>query len=145
MESAVLTMWWTFTVLVWEINRSPLSHCLFVCVCVCAFPSNTLLFNLLHLCATLQSTHPAIGRRILAEKYSLAATWKRGNWITRCWYINNTLWPLCHEAMFLQVGPRFVCIAGGPLHILGFTLYRWATVGSKTQLQCANKGKESGY
>ncbi|XP_075935157.1 large ribosomal subunit protein mL37 [Anarhichas minor] len=40
--------------------------------------SNTLLFNLLHLCATLQSSHPAIGRRILSEKYSLAATWKRG-------------------------------------------------------------------
>lgn len=40
--------------------------------------SNTLLHNLLHLCATLQSSHPAIGRRILAEKYSLAATWKRG-------------------------------------------------------------------
>ncbi|XP_070775466.1 large ribosomal subunit protein mL37 [Enoplosus armatus] len=40
--------------------------------------SNTLLLNLLHLCATLQSSHPAIGRRILAEKYSLAATWNRG-------------------------------------------------------------------
>ncbi|KAM9350088.1 large ribosomal subunit protein mL37 [Symphorus nematophorus] len=40
--------------------------------------SNTLLYNLLHLCATLQATHPAIGRRILAENYSLAATWKRG-------------------------------------------------------------------
>ncbi|KAM7378749.1 hypothetical protein PAMP_004348 [Pampus punctatissimus] len=40
--------------------------------------SNTLLFNLLHLCATLQSSHPAIGRRMFAEKYSLAATWKRG-------------------------------------------------------------------
>lgn len=40
--------------------------------------SNTLLFNLLHLCATLQSSHPAIGRRIFAEKYSLAATWNRG-------------------------------------------------------------------
>ncbi|XP_078121037.1 large ribosomal subunit protein mL37 [Sander vitreus] len=40
--------------------------------------SNTLLLNLLHLCATLQSSHPAIGRRIFAEKYSLAATWKRG-------------------------------------------------------------------
>ncbi|XP_039998622.1 39S ribosomal protein L37, mitochondrial [Xiphias gladius] len=39
---------------------------------------NTLLINLIHLCATLQSIHPAIGRRILAEKYSLAATWKRG-------------------------------------------------------------------
>ncbi|KAM3604149.1 uncharacterized protein V6R79_007095 [Siganus canaliculatus] len=40
--------------------------------------SNTLLLNLLHLCATLQSRHAAMGRRILAEKYSLAATWKRG-------------------------------------------------------------------
>lgn len=40
--------------------------------------SNTLLFNLLHLCANLQSSHPAIGRRIFAEKYSLAASWKRG-------------------------------------------------------------------
>ncbi|XP_051260766.1 39S ribosomal protein L37, mitochondrial [Dicentrarchus labrax] len=39
---------------------------------------NTLLFNLLHLCATLQPSHPAIGRRIFAEKYSLAATWRRG-------------------------------------------------------------------
>uniref|UniRef100_A0A3Q2DA80 Large ribosomal subunit protein mL37 n=1 Tax=Cyprinodon variegatus TaxID=28743 RepID=A0A3Q2DA80_CYPVA len=41
--------------------------------------SNTLLHNLLHLCATLQPTHPAIGRRILAENYSLAASWKRGD------------------------------------------------------------------
>ncbi|KAG8013847.1 39S ribosomal protein L37 [Nibea albiflora] len=41
--------------------------------------SNTLLLNLLNLCAALQPSHPAIGRRILAEKYSLAATWKRGN------------------------------------------------------------------
>lgn len=40
--------------------------------------SNTLLFNLLHLCATLQPSHPAIGRRILAEKYSLASMWNRG-------------------------------------------------------------------
>lgn len=40
--------------------------------------SNTLLLNLLHLCATLQPTHPAIGRRILAENYSLAASWNRG-------------------------------------------------------------------
>ncbi|XP_008298178.1 39S ribosomal protein L37, mitochondrial-like [Stegastes partitus] len=39
---------------------------------------NTLLLNLLHLCATLQSSHPALGRRILVEDYSLAATWKRG-------------------------------------------------------------------
>uniref|UniRef100_H3DMX7 Large ribosomal subunit protein mL37 n=1 Tax=Tetraodon nigroviridis TaxID=99883 RepID=H3DMX7_TETNG len=38
----------------------------------------TLLHNLLHLCATLQPRHPALGRRILAEKYSLAATWSRG-------------------------------------------------------------------
>ncbi|CAJ1071390.1 S ribosomal protein L37%2C mitochondrial isoform X1 [Xyrichtys novacula] len=41
--------------------------------------SNTLLRNLLHLCATLQSNHPEIERRILAEKYSLAASWKRGD------------------------------------------------------------------
>ncbi|XP_008431805.1 large ribosomal subunit protein mL37 [Poecilia reticulata] len=40
--------------------------------------SNTLLLNLLHLCGSLQLTHPAVGRRILAENYSLAATWKRG-------------------------------------------------------------------
>uniref|UniRef100_A0A7N8Y2V3 Large ribosomal subunit protein mL37 n=1 Tax=Mastacembelus armatus TaxID=205130 RepID=A0A7N8Y2V3_9TELE len=43
--------------------------------------SNTLLINLLHLCATLQSSHPAIGRRILAEKYSLAATWEREEYL----------------------------------------------------------------
>lgn len=41
--------------------------------------SNTLLYNLLHLCATLQPSHPAVGRRILAEKYCLAATWTRGD------------------------------------------------------------------
>ncbi|XP_041849260.1 39S ribosomal protein L37, mitochondrial [Melanotaenia boesemani] len=40
--------------------------------------SNTLLLNLLHLCASLRSSYPAIGRRILAENYSLAATWERG-------------------------------------------------------------------
>ncbi|XP_042071616.1 39S ribosomal protein L37, mitochondrial [Haplochromis burtoni] len=40
--------------------------------------SNTLLLNLLHLCATLQCSHPAVGRRMLAENYSLATTWKRG-------------------------------------------------------------------
>lgn len=40
--------------------------------------SNTLLLNLLHLCATLQCSHPALGRRMLAEKYSLKASWKRG-------------------------------------------------------------------
>ncbi|XP_023149416.2 39S ribosomal protein L37, mitochondrial [Amphiprion ocellaris] len=40
--------------------------------------SNTLLLNLLHLCATLQSRNPALGRRILAEDHSLAATWTRG-------------------------------------------------------------------
>ncbi|XP_061549113.1 39S ribosomal protein L37, mitochondrial isoform X1 [Phycodurus eques] len=40
--------------------------------------SNTLFFNLLHLCATLQSSHPLIGRRMLTEKYILAASWKRG-------------------------------------------------------------------
>ncbi|XP_030630215.1 large ribosomal subunit protein mL37 [Chanos chanos] len=38
----------------------------------------TLLKNLLHLCGGLQVTQPELGRRILAEKYSLAATWNRG-------------------------------------------------------------------
>lgn len=38
----------------------------------------TLLYDLLRLCGSLQSSHPALGKRILAEKYSLAATWKRG-------------------------------------------------------------------
>ncbi|XP_054615920.1 39S ribosomal protein L37, mitochondrial [Dunckerocampus dactyliophorus] len=41
--------------------------------------SNTLLFNLLHLCATLQSSHPLTRRRMLVEKCSLAASWKRGD------------------------------------------------------------------
>lgn len=41
--------------------------------------SNTLLYNLLHLCATLQSHHPALRRRIFAEKYTLAAMWNRGD------------------------------------------------------------------
>lgn len=40
--------------------------------------SKILLQNLLHLCASLQPTHPALGRRLLSEKYSLAATWNRG-------------------------------------------------------------------
>uniref|UniRef100_A0A3P9KYX6 Large ribosomal subunit protein mL37 n=1 Tax=Oryzias latipes TaxID=8090 RepID=A0A3P9KYX6_ORYLA len=40
--------------------------------------SKTLLLNLLHLCATLQSSSSAQRRRILAENYSLAATWRRG-------------------------------------------------------------------
>lgn len=40
--------------------------------------SNTLLLNFLHLCATLQSKNPALGRRILAEEHSLAASWTRG-------------------------------------------------------------------
>ncbi|XP_029931119.1 large ribosomal subunit protein mL37 [Myripristis murdjan] len=38
----------------------------------------TLLYNLLHLCGRLQTSHPALGKRILAEKYTLAASWKRG-------------------------------------------------------------------
>lgn len=40
--------------------------------------SKILLQNLLHLCASLQPSHPALGRRLLSEKYSLAATWNRG-------------------------------------------------------------------
>lgn len=38
----------------------------------------TLLRNLLHLCGSLQATHPALGKRMLAEKYSISATWRRG-------------------------------------------------------------------
>lgn len=38
----------------------------------------SLIRNLLHLCGGLQMTHPALGRRILAEKYSPVATWSRG-------------------------------------------------------------------
>ncbi|XP_035643762.1 39S ribosomal protein L37, mitochondrial [Oncorhynchus keta] len=37
-----------------------------------------LLRSLIHLCGSLQVSHPGLGRRILAEKYSLAATWSRG-------------------------------------------------------------------
>lgn len=40
--------------------------------------SKILLQNLLHLCASLQPRLPALGRRLLSEKYSLAATWTRG-------------------------------------------------------------------
>ncbi|XP_067109519.1 39S ribosomal protein L37, mitochondrial [Osmerus mordax] len=38
----------------------------------------SLMRNLLHLCGGLQVRHPALGRRILAEKYSPVATWSRG-------------------------------------------------------------------
>ncbi|KAK6302538.1 hypothetical protein J4Q44_G00268930 [Coregonus suidteri] len=37
-----------------------------------------LLRSLIHLCGSLQVSHPGLGRRIMAEKYSLAATWSRG-------------------------------------------------------------------
>lgn len=37
-----------------------------------------LLDDLLHLCGTVQAKHPALGRRMLAENYSLAACWSRG-------------------------------------------------------------------
>ncbi|KAL6468315.1 hypothetical protein MHYP_G00239920 [Metynnis hypsauchen] len=38
----------------------------------------SLLNNLLHLCGGLQVTHPGLARRMLADKYSLAASWSRG-------------------------------------------------------------------
>ncbi|KAG7319990.1 hypothetical protein KOW79_017133 [Hemibagrus wyckioides] len=38
----------------------------------------SLLRNLLHLCRGLQVSHPALARRMLAEKYSLSASWSRG-------------------------------------------------------------------
>nr|XP_055058621.1 39S ribosomal protein L37, mitochondrial [Misgurnus anguillicaudatus] len=38
----------------------------------------SLIHNLLHLCGSLHVTHPKLAKRILADKYSLAATWRRG-------------------------------------------------------------------
>ncbi|GAA6080311.1 39S ribosomal protein L37, mitochondrial [Tachysurus ichikawai] len=38
----------------------------------------SLLHNLLHLCRGLQVSHPALARRMLAESYSLSASWTRG-------------------------------------------------------------------
>lgn len=38
----------------------------------------SLLHNLLHLCRGLQVSHPALAHRMLAEKYSLSASWTRG-------------------------------------------------------------------
>ncbi|KAA0719016.1 39S ribosomal protein L37, mitochondrial [Triplophysa tibetana] len=38
----------------------------------------SLVHSLLHLCDSLQGTHPKLAKRILADKYSLAATWRRG-------------------------------------------------------------------
>ncbi|XP_061549116.1 39S ribosomal protein L37, mitochondrial isoform X4 [Phycodurus eques] len=57
--------------------------------------SNTLFFNLLHLCATLQSSHPLIGRRMLTEKYILAASWKRG-------FRGQHFYPHAHTLYFLE-------------------------------------------
>uniref|UniRef100_A0A4W5M6Q2 Mitochondrial ribosomal protein L37 n=1 Tax=Hucho hucho TaxID=62062 RepID=A0A4W5M6Q2_9TELE len=37
-----------------------------------------LLKNLIHLCGSLQVSHPGLGRRILVEQCSLAGTWSRG-------------------------------------------------------------------
>lgn len=53
--------------------------------------SKILLYNLLHLCATLQPTHPSLGRRLLAERYSLAATWKRGEELFQIRGLNGLL------------------------------------------------------
>lgn len=39
---------------------------------------STLLHNLLQLCSSLQASQPALGKRMLAEKYSLTASWSRG-------------------------------------------------------------------
>ncbi|XP_020777880.1 39S ribosomal protein L37, mitochondrial [Boleophthalmus pectinirostris] len=54
--------------------------------------SKVLLQNLLHLCASLQPTHPALGRRILAEQHSLAATWKRGEDLFQIRGLNGLLY-----------------------------------------------------
>lgn len=37
-----------------------------------------LMHRLLHLCGVLQVRHPGLAKRMLAEKYNLAATWRRG-------------------------------------------------------------------
>ncbi|TRY87514.1 hypothetical protein DNTS_007080 [Danionella cerebrum] len=37
-----------------------------------------LLHRLLHLCGNLQTQHPELAKRMLAEKYDVAATWSRG-------------------------------------------------------------------
>ncbi|KAJ3594808.1 hypothetical protein NHX12_004114 [Muraenolepis orangiensis] len=39
---------------------------------------STLLHSLLQLCSSLQASHPVLGKRMLAEKYSLTASWNRG-------------------------------------------------------------------
>ncbi|XP_013889445.1 large ribosomal subunit protein mL37 [Austrofundulus limnaeus] len=41
--------------------------------------SKTLLQNLLHVCGTQRATHPALGRRVFVEGYTLGVSWKRGD------------------------------------------------------------------
>lgn len=40
-----------------------------------------LMHRLLHLCGVLQVRHPGLAKRMLAEKYNLAATWRRGGYM----------------------------------------------------------------
>lgn len=54
--------------------------------------SKVLLQNLLHLCDSLQSTHPALGRRLPTQQYSLAATWTRGESLFQIRGVNGLLY-----------------------------------------------------
>ena len=47
-------------------------------VTLCWSVSSTLVHNLLQLCSSLQAGRPELGRRMLAEKYSVTASWSRG-------------------------------------------------------------------
>ncbi|CAL9688418.1 unnamed protein product [Knipowitschia caucasica] len=53
--------------------------------------SKILLQNLLHLCGSLQTSVPALGRRLFSEKYSLAATWTRGDDLFQIRGVNGLL------------------------------------------------------
>ncbi|KAJ8274310.1 hypothetical protein COCON_G00089350 [Conger conger] len=50
-----------------------------------------LLNDLLHLCRTVQVKHPALGKRMLAEDYTLAAYWNRGEDLFQVRGKNGTL------------------------------------------------------
>ncbi|XP_059914775.1 39S ribosomal protein L37, mitochondrial [Gadus macrocephalus] len=60
--------------------------------------SSTLVHNLLQLCSSLQAGRPELGRRMLAEKYSVTASWSRGEDLFQVRGQNGLLlssaWPL---------------------------------------------------
>ncbi len=69
--------------------------------------SPSLLNRLLHLCGGMQVTHHELAKRILAEKYSLAATWRRGGCIVCGFILGNSLRP---DLYWLQYSCLFVDI-----------------------------------